>query len=90
MSAAPPHIGIDALEANQRHGGDLLAGLQEVTAPKIAINARPTDVEVAQRCGIAVLRMSGVGHFGMLEDPPTFNRLLDEAVQQCMQAREPQ
>lgn len=90
MSAAPPHIGIDALAANQRHSSDLRAGLQEVSVPKIAINARPTDVEVAQRYGIAVLRMSGVGHFGMLEDPASFNRLLDEAVQQCMQARQPE
>jgi len=90
MSAAPPHIGIGAMEANLGHDRALQAGLLEVTAPKIALNARPTDVEAAQRHGIAVLRMSGVGHFGMLEDPPTFNRLLDEAVQQCMRAREPQ
>jgi hypothetical protein len=34
--------------------------------------------------------MSGVGHFVMLEDPQTFNRLLDEAVKKCLHTRAPQ
>ena len=37
-------------------------------------------MEAAQRCGIEVVWMSSVGHFVMLEDPQTFNRLLNEAV----------
>jgi hypothetical protein len=28
--------------------------------------------------------MGGVGHFVMLEDAPTFNHLLAEAVQHCL------
>ena len=44
-------------------------------------------MEAAQRYGIEVILMSGVGHFMMLEDPQTFNRLLDEAVQKCIHAR---
>ena len=34
--------------------------------------------------------MAVVGHFGMIEDAQTFNRLLAEAVQKCLHARAPQ
>ena len=54
----------------------------------IAINADSfgtTNVEMAERYGIEVVLMSGVGHFVMLEDPETFNRLLAVAVRRCMQ-----
>jgi pimeloyl-ACP methyl ester carboxylesterase len=90
MSAAPPHIGIGAAEAAWGSNRQLRAGLQEVTAPKIAINNSSfvtTNMEAAQRYGIEVLLTSGVGHFVMLEEPQTFNRLLDEAVQKCLHAR---
>ena len=43
-------------------------------------------MEAAQRYGIEVMLTSGVGHFVMLEEPQTFNRLLDEAVQKCLHA----
>jgi pimeloyl-ACP methyl ester carboxylesterase len=89
MSVAPPHIGIGAFEALWGHDRHLQAGLQEVKASMIAINSRQTNLEAAQRHGISVMRMSGVGHFVMLEDPQTFNRLLDEAVQKCLHARMP-
>jgi pimeloyl-ACP methyl ester carboxylesterase len=90
MSAAPPPIAIGAREevlGNARH---LQAGLQEITAPKITINAeswRPTNRAAMQRHGIEVMLMFGVGHFVMMEDPQTFNRLLGEAMQKCLQAR---
>lgn len=91
MAAAPPHIGIGVAEEFRGHERKLQEGLQEVKVPKIAINShvRPTDTG-AQRHGIEVMRMSGVGHFVMLEDPQTFHRLLDEAVQKCIHARVPQ
>ena len=89
MSAAPPHMAIGAITEHWGNDRNLLAGLQEITVPKITINTseRPTNTEVAQRQGIEVLWMAGVGHFGMMEDAQTFNRLLDEAVQQCLYAR---
>jgi pimeloyl-ACP methyl ester carboxylesterase len=68
----------------------LQAGLQEITAPKITINAeswRPTNQEAIHHYGVEVVRMFGVGHCVMMEDPQTFNRLLDEAVQKCLHAR---
>lgn len=90
MSAAPPDIGIGVAEEAWGSDRTLQEGLQEVKAPKMTINAsdRPTNnMEAAQCHGIEVLWMSGVGHFVMLEDPQTFNRLLDEAVQKCLHAR---
>ena len=92
MSAAPPHMAIGAITEHWGNDRNLLAGLQEIKVPKITINTseRPTNTEVAQRQGIEVLWMAGVGHFGMMEDAQTFNRLLDEAVQKCLHARAPQ
>ena len=84
MSAAPPHIAISAIEELRGHDRVLQEGLQEVKAPKITINSahwRVTDMEAAQHYGIEVVLMSDVGHFVMMEDPRTFNRLLDEAVE---------
>lgn len=92
MSGAPPHIGIDILEEGWGSDRNLQEGLQEVNAPVTAINStgfRPTDLEAAQRYGIEVVIMSGVGHFVMMEDPQTFNRLLDEAVEKFINTRAP-
>jgi pimeloyl-ACP methyl ester carboxylesterase len=83
MSAAPPHIAISVVEEFWGHDRMLQEGLQEVKASKITINAahwRATNMEAAQHYGIEVVLMSDVGHFVMMEDPQTFNRLLDEAV----------
>lgn len=82
MSATPPHIGIGIVEELGGHDRLLQAGLLEVKAPKMTINSawRETNIEAAQRYGIEVVLMPGVGHFVMLEDPQTFNSLLDEAV----------
>ena len=38
--------------------------------------------EAAERYGIEVILMPGVGHFVMMEDPETFNRLLGENVEE--------
>jgi pimeloyl-ACP methyl ester carboxylesterase len=81
MSAAPPAIAIAAAEAICEYDRHLQAGLREINVPKITINGRPTNLAAAQRLGITVMQMSGVGHFVMMEDAPAFNRLLDEALQ---------
>jgi len=81
MCAAPPDIAIAAAEAICEYDRHLPAGLQGVNVPKATINGRPTNLAAAQRLGIAVLQISGVGHFVMLEDAPAFNRLLDEVLQ---------
>ena len=81
MSAAPPDTAIGAAEALGGYDRHLQAGLQGIKVPKVAINARPTNLAAAQRHGIAVMQISGVGHFVMMEDTQAFNRLLDEALQ---------
>lgn len=84
MSAAPPEIAIDALEHAVGNERGVLAGLRELTAPMVAINpdARPTDTEALRRHGVRAVLVSGVGHFLMMEDPDTFNRLLGEVIEQ--------
>ncbi len=86
MSATPPHIGIAAGEYLLAYDGVMQDRLREVNASKIAISAnwRAVDMEAAQRCGVEVVLMSGVGHYVMVEDPQTFNQLLDEAVEKIV------
>jgi len=93
MSATPPQIGTAVGEYLLAYDDVMLGKLREVKAPKIAINSaeyRVTDTPAAQRCGIEVVFMSGVGHFVMIEDPQTFNRLLDEALKGLVHPSGPQ
>jgi pimeloyl-ACP methyl ester carboxylesterase len=81
MAATPPEAGIGAF--TNLLGRDNSVVLQELDLPILAINSdayRPTDTEAARRYGIEVVFMKGVGHFVMLEDPETFNRLLEEVI----------
>jgi len=82
MAAAPPEVAIAA-------GRDLLLrkrseGLLKIQAPMKLINSdmNPTNMKAATRYGVDVLLMSGVGHFAMMEDPDTFNRLLTEVIEE--------
>ena len=82
MSSAPPDIAVDALEHAVGNSGPILAALSQLTMPVVAINPgdRPTDVEALRRHGVRAVLMPGVVHFLMMEDPETFNRLLEEAI----------
>jgi len=84
MSAAPPEVAVDALEHSISNDRPILSGLQELTAPVVAINPdyRPTDVDALRRHRVKTVLMRGVGHFLMMEDPDTFNRLLSETIQE--------
>lgn len=84
MSAAPPEVAVDAMEHAVTNDDAILAGLRELTAPVVAINPdyRPTDIEALRRNGVKAVLMSGVGHFMMMEDPDTFNRLLGESIEE--------
>jgi len=88
MAAAPPEVGISAMENNRRYRDQLRTTLSNLRMPKLAINSdyRPNDLETAAACGLKIVLMSGVGHFVMLEDPATFNRLLEEAMGQFTSA----
>lgn len=84
MSAAPPEVAVLALEETITFDREILTGLRDLKVPIVAINSDywPTDVEALQRYGVKVVLMSGVGHFLMMEDPGTFNRLLGEVIEE--------
>ncbi len=85
MSTAPPEAALKTLEQAITFGREILKGLRELKkAPIVAINPdyRPTDVEALGRYGVELVTMSGVGHFPMMEDPDTFNRLLAKAIEE--------
>jgi pimeloyl-ACP methyl ester carboxylesterase len=83
MSSAAPDIAVDALEHAIGNERAVLAALPQLIVPVVAINPdyRPTDVEALRRHGVRAVLMPGVAHFLMMEDPETFNRLLDEAIE---------
>ena len=90
MSSAPPEVGINALKAGLNwQNTEMIQVLSEVKAPITCINAdmNPTEVEINQRYvpSFKAKIMSGVGHFNMMEDPETFNRLLEETIQEFVQ-----
>ena len=84
MSSAPPSVGIGAAEGifNQ----DLAQEFEKIQIPIrcICSDYRPFDLEAAQQhaSSFEVVFMSGVGHFVMLEDPTTFNSLLEEIIEE--------
>lgn len=85
MAAAPPEVGIGAMEGMINWWmNDAANAFGALQAPVQLINSdyRPTNVEAAREyhADVDVVLMSGVGHFVMVEDPETFNRLLGEAV----------
>ncbi|MFC1640114.1 alpha/beta fold hydrolase [Gemmatimonadota bacterium] len=85
MATAAPDMGIAAIRNRilwfERAADD---ALREIHVPIKAINSdqNPTNTEATDRYGIEVTTMSGVGHFVMMEDPETFNRLLGEIVEE--------
>lgn len=82
MAAAPPDVAIAA--ARDFFLWKASEGLPKIQAPMKLINSDmgPTNIEAAERYGVDVLLMSGVGHFVMMEDPDTFNRLLTEVIEE--------
>ncbi|MHC4619572.1 MAG: alpha/beta fold hydrolase [Planctomycetota bacterium] len=87
MCSAPPEVGIGASEAYLSF--DAKEALKEVRAPIFCINSdmRPINIEAGRRYArsFEVKLMSGVGHFVMMEDAETFNRLLAETIKQVGQ-----
>ncbi len=90
MSSAPQVVGIGALEGYiDFQNNEIIRVLQEVKAPITCINSDkyPTNAEANQQYApsFKAIIMPGVGHFNMMEDPETFNRLLEETVQEFVQ-----
>ena len=80
--AAPPRSPSRRWGTPVSNDDAILAALRELQAPVVAINPdyRPTDIGALRRHGVELVLMPGVGHFLMLEDPDTFNRLLGETI----------
>jgi pimeloyl-ACP methyl ester carboxylesterase len=89
MSAAPPEVAVDAMMHSIANASVVVNHLREMSAPVVAINPdhRPTDVDGLRRHGVETVLMERSAHFLMLEDPVTFNRLLDETVERFITAR---
>jgi pimeloyl-ACP methyl ester carboxylesterase len=91
MSSAPPDIALAAMEGMFRH--DLVAAVKAVQVPVHCINADKASFAASDQTGqylvppSNVKLMSKVGHFNMMEDPETFNRLLDETVKELVQLK---
>ena len=90
MSSAPQEVGLGALEGYvDFQNNEIIRVLQEVQAPIVCINSDkyPTNAEANQQYApsFKAMIMSGVGHFNMMEDSETFNRLLEETIQEFVQ-----
>jgi pimeloyl-ACP methyl ester carboxylesterase len=90
MPSSPQEVGLGALEGCvDFQNNEIIRVLQEVQAPITCISSDkyPTNVETNQRYAPSFQAkiMSGVGHFNMMEGPETFNRLLEETIQEFVQ-----
>ena len=82
MASAPPEIGLSAMTHLLNYM--YKEALKEIHVPIRCINSDryPTNVEANQKHTVSFEAriMPGIGHFGQLEDPETFNRLLAETI----------
>lgn len=90
MSSAPQEVGLGALQGYvDFQNNEIMRVLREVRAPITCIpsDKYPTNIESNQRYAPSFRAkiMSGAGHFNMIEDPETFNRLLEETIQEFVQ-----
>ena len=83
MASAPPRIAVDALGHAIGNHDLVVAGLRQLTVPVVAINPdyRPTDVKALRKYGVRTVLVPGVGHYPMMEDADTFNRILDKVLE---------
>jgi len=89
MASAPPEVGIGALAAMLKF--DPSAAAAALTVPVRAVNADmwPTNVEGNRKFApsFAVKLMPGRGHFVQIEDPATFNKLLEETIAEIVKGK---
>jgi pimeloyl-ACP methyl ester carboxylesterase len=87
MSTGPPEVGIGAVSSSFAHAGEIIADLEELNLPVIAINPdnASTDIESMERHGVDVVLLPGVGHFMMMEDPERFNSALTGALERLVE-----
>jgi pimeloyl-ACP methyl ester carboxylesterase len=86
LSSAPPQVGVGAMEALFHwYREEFARAAEEIKAPLHCINSDlyPTEVEINRKYfpSFDVSLMPGKGHFVHMEDPETFNRLLEKTIQ---------
>jgi len=85
MVAAPPTIGIGTLQGFfDYYKYRLREAARQIKLPLICINSdmHPPEVDTNRKYipSFEAKIMAGVGHFPMVEDPETLNRLLEEVI----------
>ncbi len=82
MSSSPSQVGIGALEGMSNF--NTATAMESVAAPIrcVCSDYQTFDLESAKQHApsFELILMSGVGHFVMLEDPATFNRILERII----------
>ncbi len=89
MSAAPPAIGLAAMEAIYHWGKkECVQALEQLRSPVFMIQAQRSQENLQVVSSLAasfqsfqVFQVPEVGHFPMLEDPETFNRFLTQVIE---------
>lgn len=86
MAAAPPHVAIGAGAGQNSYIPQMESALQALQVPITAIlsDFLPIDRAAAQQQRITVEVIAGTGHFPMLEEPDTFNHLLETVLQKML------
>ena len=84
MAAAPQEVALG--EAEEYFKYDLRPLFQEIKAPIRSINRQSRDPELVEEIrkyapSFEIVSVPNAGHFLMIEDPDTFNRLLEEIIQ---------
>lgn len=82
MSAVPPAIALPCMKSAFTNEDAVIAGLRDAAVPVVAANSMraPTDVTSLAHHAVTTVHMPQVGHFRMMEEPETFNRLLAEVL----------
>ena len=89
MSSAPPELVLDMLggRLDTREGFKKVFGEVGVPIHAIATDEfMPRSMETARRHGFKLVKMTGVGHFLMMEDAAAFNRHLETAIAEIVAA----
>ena len=82
MAATAREVTLGSLRYARNRQPALLAALEHIAAPIVAINpgTGPTDVDSMRHHGVEPVVLENVGHFPMLEDPDQFNPVLAAAL----------
>jgi pimeloyl-ACP methyl ester carboxylesterase len=91
MSSDPPEIGKSTFEGNFDYWvNDIVRVVKEMKLPITCINSDkfPSNPDGNRKLNpsFKLKIINGVGHFVMLEEPETFNRILEETVQEFVLA----